>query len=336
MSGIRNGLAPHTRLWCGGDLTQRLVPHNPACQASGGRDQRAGYARRSCLSLFRGPGFDSRRLHLAPCGRACLCPRSRTATRLVLSLRPRQPRPQGARAPRSQSRALGRAVARGPAAALGQPPDLDLGPQPSIEHQRRLPLRLSSRNSHGQLPQVLRRSTGPLGDEVGRGSDDGVDRAGPGEAARAQGGAAHGPRVEARRAPRCPARRPAQGTQRRVDGGARTKQVGQPRLPSSPTCASHSATSAWEQQVVATRNVEVDGVAEVEGDVAADQSRQCFHQRASLAVAVGYHRFVFGGSETAEGVRRMLPSRSPASSRARRSGRWPWRDRPRRARGDVR
>ena len=63
MSGIRNGLALHTRLWCGGDFSQRLVPRNPACQASGGRDQRAGYARRSCLSLIRGPGFDSRRLH---------------------------------------------------------------------------------------------------------------------------------------------------------------------------------------------------------------------------------------------------------------------------------
>ena len=104
MSGIRNGLAPHTRLWCGGDFSQRLVPHNPACQASGGRDQRAGYARRSCLSLFRGPGFDSRRLPLAPWGRACLCPRSGTATRLVPSLRPRQPRPQGASPRRASAR----------------------------------------------------------------------------------------------------------------------------------------------------------------------------------------------------------------------------------------
>jgi hypothetical protein len=41
-----------------------LVPHNPAGEASGGRDQSAGYARRRHLSRDCGRGFNSRRLHL--------------------------------------------------------------------------------------------------------------------------------------------------------------------------------------------------------------------------------------------------------------------------------
>jgi hypothetical protein len=49
MFGIRNGLAPDVRLWRRGDFFQRLVPSNPAGQASSGRDQRAGYARRRCI-----------------------------------------------------------------------------------------------------------------------------------------------------------------------------------------------------------------------------------------------------------------------------------------------
>lgn len=49
MFGIRNGLAPDVRLWRRGDTTQRLVPSNPAGQASSGREQRAGYARRRCI-----------------------------------------------------------------------------------------------------------------------------------------------------------------------------------------------------------------------------------------------------------------------------------------------
>jgi len=40
-----------------------LAPRNPAGEASGRRDQSAGYARRRHPARDRGRGFDSRRLH---------------------------------------------------------------------------------------------------------------------------------------------------------------------------------------------------------------------------------------------------------------------------------
>jgi hypothetical protein len=57
------GSPGEARLRRTGEIFRRLVPRNPAGEASRGRDQSAGYARRSYLSRDRGPGFDSRRLH---------------------------------------------------------------------------------------------------------------------------------------------------------------------------------------------------------------------------------------------------------------------------------
>src|SRR3954447_27017844 len=46
-----------------GDIFRRLVPENPAGEATPGREQSAGYARRRHLMRDCGRGFDSRRLH---------------------------------------------------------------------------------------------------------------------------------------------------------------------------------------------------------------------------------------------------------------------------------
>ena len=46
-----------------GDIFRRLVSENPAGEATPGREQSAGYARRRHLMRDCGRGFDSRRLH---------------------------------------------------------------------------------------------------------------------------------------------------------------------------------------------------------------------------------------------------------------------------------
>ena len=66
-----------------GDTSRGLVPENPAGEATPGREQSAGYARRRHLLRDRGRGFDSHRLHLGSTDEAPPAPRPRSAIRRV-------------------------------------------------------------------------------------------------------------------------------------------------------------------------------------------------------------------------------------------------------------
>jgi hypothetical protein len=166
-------------------------------------------------------------------------------------------------------------------------------PQPSIEHQRRLPLRLRSRDSQVQLPQMRSRACRPsrissVAAWWRRSSAVPASQYQPPGPSRACPSAVQlepAQRLERRRRRGAAGgRRPQHGVDARSHGA---HLVQRPTAGAQPDPLRPGAEIRMAGKVIAVGDVGVDRVDEVDGDVAADEANgwqsRCFHRNCAAS-----------------------------------------------------